>query len=75
MSSSIGFVVKYIIMCSGLLSSIEFKLEVRLYEDFECEQSFIWKLSELLFELIESGWWFWMSWLDIICVDVMVLML
>ena len=55
MSSSIGFVVKYIIVFSGLLSSIEFKLGVRLCEYFECEYSSVWKLSELLFELIESG--------------------
>ena len=50
--------VKHIIILSGLLISIEFKLGGRMCEDFDWDELSVWKLSELLFELIESGWWF-----------------
>lgn len=75
MPSSVGFVVKHNIIFSGVLSSNEFTLGVRLSEEYEYDSMTIWELSGLLFVEIESGWWCWMCLLEEICVVILVLML
>ena len=67
--------VKHIIFFSGMLSSNDFKLGVRLGEEYVYDSINFWDLWELLFVESEGGWWFCMLWLELVCVDILVLML